>query len=140
VAELRREPGLWKQAVQELLRYCSISEDNMGRVAIADMEIGGVPIAKGDGVLMAVPAANHDERLFPDPATLDFHRDASAHVAYGSGPHHCPGAPLANQELELALSMLLNRFPTLRLAVGVDDLDFPFPQLVYGVTALPVTW
>jgi hypothetical protein len=36
--------------------------------------------------------------------------------------------------------MLLNRFPTLRLAVGVDDLDFPFPQLVYGVTALPVTW
>jgi cytochrome P450 len=140
VAELRREPGLWKHAVQELLRYCSISEDNMGRVAIADLQIGGVPIAKGDGVLMAVPAANHDERLFPDPATLDFHRDASAHVAYGSGPHHCPGAPLANQELELALSMLLNRFPTLRLAVGVDDLDFPFPQLVYGVTALPVTW
>jgi cytochrome P450 len=140
LAELRRSPALIKPAVQELLRYWSVSEDNMGRVALADLEIGGAQIAKGDGVMVAVPSANHDERVFPDPGRLDFHRDASAHLAFGSGPHHCPGAPLAAQELELALSLLITRFPALRLAVDAGDLDFRFPQLVYGVTALPVTW
>lgn len=140
VAELRREPGLIKTAVPELLRYWSVSEDNIGRVAIADTEVGGVRIATGEPVLVAIPSANHDERVFADPAALDFRRDASAHLAFGSGPHHCPGAPLAIQELELAIGSLFTRFPGLRLAVEIDDLDFRFPQLVYGVTALPVTW
>lgn len=138
--QLRNDLKLIKPAVAELLRYWSVSEDNMGRVAVADLEIGGVRIAKGDGVMVAIPSANHDERIFPDPASLDFRRDASAHLAFGSGPHHCPGAPLAIQELELALTALFDRFPGLRLAVDVGDLDFRFPQLVYGVTALPVTW
>ncbi len=140
VADLRREPGLIKPAVAELLRYFSVSEDNMGRVAISDTEIGGARIARGEGIMVAIPSANHDERFFAEPGTLDFRRDASMHLAFGSGPHHCPGAPLAVQELELALPALLTRFPGLRLAVGVEDLDFRFPQLVYGVTALPVTW
>lgn len=140
VAELRRQPDLIKSAVPELLRYWSVSEDNIGRVAIADTEIGGVRIAKGEAVLAAIPSANHDEKIFADPSSLDFRRDASAHLAFGSGPHHCPGAPLAIQELEFAIPMLFTRFPGLRLAARVDDLEFRFPQLVYGVTALPVTW
>lgn len=140
LAELQRHPALMKQAIEELLRYWSISEDNVGRVALKDLELGGAHIAKGDGVLMAIPSANHDERVFPDPGNLDIHRDALAHLAFGSGPHHCPGAPLAVLELELALRALLTRFPDLRLAVAPDDLHFRFPQLHYGVTALPVTW
>lgn len=140
VADLEHEPALIKPAVQELLRYWSVSEDNMGRVAIHDTEIGGVRIARGEGVMVAIPSANHDERYFADSGTLNFRRDASMHLAFGSGPHHCPGAPLAVQELELALPALFGRFPTLRLAASIEELDFRFPQLVYGVTALPVTW
>jgi cytochrome P450 len=140
LAELRRDPGLLKPAVEELLRYWSIPEDNIVRAALEDLEIGGARIAKGDGVLLAIPSANHDERVFPDPDRLDIHRDASQHITFGVGLHYCPGASLARLELELALPALFTRFPGLRLAVDFDDLTFRFPTLVYGVDELPVTW
>lgn len=140
LSELLADPALVKPAVEELLRYWSVSEDNIVRAALADLEIGGVHIAEGEGVLLAIPGANHDERVFRAPERLDIHRDASQHVAFGAGPHYCPGAPLARVELELALPALFTRFAGLRLAVEFDDLHFPFPALVYGVAELPVTW
>ncbi|MBO3747417.1 cytochrome P450 [Streptosporangiaceae bacterium NEAU-GS5] len=138
LAQLRDDPALIKPAVQELLRYWAVSEDNMGKLALEDIEISGAHIAKGDAVVIAIPAANHDERHFPDPGRLDFHRDAGGHMTFGWGPRYCPGAPLAVMELELALPAMFERFPGLRLAADPEELHFLFPNLVYGVTALPV--
>lgn len=142
--ELKARPELFPQAVEELLRYWSIAQDNQARVAVDDVEFGGAAIAKGDGVIVALPGANHDERVFADPGRLDIHRDAGRHVAFGHGAHLCPGAPLARMEIAIALRELFARFPSLRLAGYADDgADVPFRRqhtIVYGLDALHVTW
>lgn len=140
LAELRAEPALFKPAVEELLRYWSISQDNQVRAAVADVELGGARIRAGEGVIVAIPGANHDESVYPDPGRLDIHRNASGHLAFGFGAHLCPGASLARMELEVCLSALFARFPTLRLAVPVEDVRFRENTLVYGLEELPVTW
>ncbi|MGW3357474.1 cytochrome P450 [Streptomyces bungoensis] len=140
LAELRADPALFKPAVEELLRYWSISQDNQVRAAVADVELGGARIRAGEGVIVAIPGANHDESVYPDPGRLDIHRNASGHLAFGFGAHLCPGASLARMELEVCLSALFARFPTLRLAVPVEDVRFRENTLVYGLEELPVTW
>lgn len=140
LAELRADPGLFKPAVEELLRYWSISQDNQVRAAVDDVELSGARIRKGDGVIVAIPAANHDESVYPGAARLDIRRDASGHLAFGFGAHLCPGASLARMELEVCLSALFTRFPTLRLAVPPQEVRFRENTIVYGLEELPVTW
>lgn len=140
LALLRERPELIHSAIEELLRYWSISQDNIVRLAIEDFDLGGAPIRSGDPVVIALNGANHDEEFFPGAAKLDLTRDARHHVAFGHGPHLCPGAPLARLEMEEGLSELLRRFPDLRLAVDVSELEFRQNTLVYGINRLPVTW
>jgi cytochrome P450 len=139
-AELQGDPSLYKQAGEEFLRYWSIAQDNQVRAAVADVDLGGAQIRKGDGVVLAIPSANHDESVFPGAATLDIHREERRHIAFGYGPHLCPGASLARLELELCLRSLFTRFPTLQLAVPDTELSFRHSGLVYGLDSMPVTW
>ncbi|MFH8337807.1 cytochrome P450 [Streptomyces sp. AM6-12] len=140
LAELRADESLFKPAVEELLRYWSISQDNQVRAAVAEVELGGATIRKGDGVIVAIPAANHDESVYPGAGEVDIHRNASGHLAFGFGPHLCPGASLARMELEVCLKALFTRFPSLRLAVEPEDVRFRENTIVYGLQELPVTW
>lgn len=140
LAEILADPALIPGAVDELLRFWSVPEDNIVRVALEDVTVGEIKIAKGEGVILAFAAANHDEQVFPNAARLDIHRDASRHITFGEGPHRCPGGPLTSLELEIALPKLFARLPNLHLAVDFDDLEFRFPTLVYGVRSLPVSW
>jgi cytochrome P450 len=139
-AELQREPTLIHPFIEESLRFWSVSQDNMTRVAAKDLEIGGQRIARGEAVVIAIPAANHDEQVYADAARFDLHRDAHQHLAFGAGPHRCPGAPLARLEMEFALPALFARFPDLRLAIDIVDLPFRKGTIIYGLEALPVTW
>ncbi|MGZ0199333.1 cytochrome P450 [Streptomyces sp. RM1] len=141
LADLRRDPSLYGQAVEELLRYWSITQDNQVRVAVAEAEVGGARIAPGDGVILAYPSANHDETVFADGARFDIHRkDVSRHIAFGHGRHLCPGAPLGRMELEVCLRALFDRFPGLRLADVPEPVVFRQNTINYGLTALHVTW
>ncbi|MET9550475.1 cytochrome P450 [Streptomyces sp. NPDC006627] len=137
---LRRDPGLFAPAVEELLRYWSITQDNQVRVAVEDAEIGGARIASGDGVILAYPSANHDESVFPGGDRIDLERDASRHIAFGYGPHLCPGASLARMELEVALRALVGRFPGLRVADVPGAVSFRENTINYGLNSLTVTW
>ncbi|WP_070321200.1 cytochrome P450 [Streptomyces alboniger] len=137
---LRRDPDLFAPAVEELLRYWSITQDNQVRVAVEDAEIGGARIAKGDGVILAYPSANHDESVFPGGDRVDLDRDASRHIAFGYGPHLCPGASLARMELEVALRALVGRFPGLRVADVPGAVSFRENTINYGLDSLLVTW
>ncbi|MGW2839943.1 cytochrome P450 [Streptomyces sp. NPDC001493] len=127
-------------AVEELLRYLTIVHFGRLRVAVEDIEIGGVTLRAGDGVICAADIANRDPELFPDPDRLDLTRDARRHVAFGFGVHQCLGQPLARVELQVVYSTLYRRIPTLALATGVDQLRFKHDGVIYGVYELPVTW
>jgi biflaviolin synthase len=138
---LRAEPVIRSQAVDELLRYLPHqSAAGLSRIATQDVEIGGVRIRAGEAVYVSYPAANRDPGVFPDPGLIDFERYPNAHVAFGSGPHCCPGGMLARLESELLVDALLDRVPGLRLAVPPDQVPFQKGALIHGPETLPVTW
>jgi pentalenic acid synthase len=138
-AELRADGSLLPRAVEELLRFLSVT-DGIMRLAKADIEIGGHTIRTGEGVFFPVAAVNRDPGVFDSPDTLDLRRPARNHLAFGHGKHQCIGQNLATAELEIALSTLFSRLPELGLAVPVSDLEVRAPEAVQGVTSLAVTW
>ena len=133
------DPAVVANAVEEMLRYLSIIQNGLKRVATEDFEFHGQHIRAGDGVVVAIDAANRDEDAFPNPNEIDFDRKVRHHVAFGFGMHQCLGQPLARVELEVVYSTLFRRIPTLALAIPFDQVEFK-NSIVYGLAALPVTW
>jgi cytochrome P450 len=142
LAELRGtdDPDVVRGAVEELLRYLTIAHFGRRRVAAADIEINGLWIREGDGIIFPNEVANRDPDVFAEPDRLDLHRDARRHLAFGSGVHQCVGQPLARMELQVVYGTLYRRIPSLRLAVPVTDVPFKYDAAIYGVYELPVTW
>jgi cytochrome P450 len=141
LAALREHPGRMPGAVDELLRWCGPQLLAIPRYAREDVQIGGIPIAKGEPVTAAIVSANRDPRAFDDPDHLDISRPpgASGHLGFGHGPHFCLGAPLARAETEVALAALLRRFPDLALAVAPQDVPRSPDPGTWRLTSLPVT-
>jgi cytochrome P450 len=115
LARFRADPSIAPNAVEELLRYDSPVQLTL-RLALADAEVGGQAIARGELVLALIGAANRDPDAFSDPDRLDLDRQPTRHLAFGAGIHFCLGAPLARLEGQIALRRLLERAPALRLA------------------------
>lgn len=142
---IRRDPDKTAPAVEEMLRYFTIAEHVLARVATEDVELGGKVIRAGDGVLTLSHVANRDPRVFEDPDTFDIERGARNHGArnhltFGHGPHQCLGQSLARLELQVVFDTLLRPIPDLRPAVPVEELSFKADTLAYGIHELPVTW
>jgi cytochrome P450 len=137
--QLQEDRSLIPAAVEELLRYLDII-GNLPRFLTEDVEVGGHKFAQGEIVMMALDAANRDATVFEDPDTLDIRRDARGHVAFGYGIHTCLGAPLARVELQAVIGALLDRIPTLKLAVPADEVQVKGDAKIFGLKALPVTW
>ncbi len=138
---LRAAPELLRGAVEELLRHIPHKHGvGQPRVATEDVEVGGVLIRAGDVVYVSYVAANRDERVYPDPHTIDFDRHDAPHLAFGHGPHVCVAPLLARLEAELLLSTVLDRLPGLRLAVPADQVRWQTDVLIRGPEELPVTW
>ncbi|GAA2808011.1 cytochrome P450 [Kribbella solani] len=140
LADLRSDPSKVPAAVEELLRYLSVVHYGLFRYATDKVPVGLSTIDAGEYLIAALSSANRDESVFPDPDRLDLERDATAHVAFGFGPHQCVGQQLARLELQEVLTRLYARMPTLRLAVPFEQIDYRVNTLVYGVKVLPVTW
>ncbi|GFE23620.1 cytochrome P450 [Streptomyces nigrescens] len=141
LAALRADPSLMDGAVEELLRYLTVVQFGVRRTALEDVELHGQQIKEGSMVVASLASGNRDtEHLADDPEALDVGRSHTAHLAFGHGIHQCLGQQLARAELKAALSALLDRFPTLRLAVPVEEVPMRDDMLVYGVHELPVTW
>lgn len=142
---LRDDPELVRGAVEELLRHLTVIHLGLGRAATHSVEVGGVTVAAGDGVICMLSTANRDPAPFATeggtcPSELDVTRDARRHVAFGHGIHQCLGQTLARVELQIILATLLRRLPGLRLATPPDELVHHQDAIVYGLRALPVTW
>ena len=134
------DPKLIASTVEELLRYLNIVHSGRRRVALEDIEIGGVTIRAGEGLVLANDIGNRDPDVFADPDSLDVGRNPRQHIAFGFGVHQCLGQPLARVELQVVYSTLYRRIPTLRAAVPIEELPFKHDGVVYGVYELPVTW
>ncbi len=136
---LREEPGLYRTAVEELLRFYSPVEVATERYAREPIEVAGVTIPKHALVCLVLASANRDENHFERPDELDVGRETNHHLAFGDGIHFCLGAPLARLEGRIALEKLLSRWPNLRLAVSPDELRWRRGLNLRGLESLPVT-
>ncbi|KOU56813.1 oxygenase [Streptomyces sp. MMG1533] len=139
LAALRADPELVPGAVEELLRHLTVVHIGIRRIATEDVELGGVTVRAGEGVVVALQAANRDPRVFPYPDAFDITRDAQQHLTFSHGLHHCLGQSLARAELQIALPALFHRLPELRLTAPAEVHALE-GRAVHGVRTLPVTW
>ncbi|MBM4791305.1 cytochrome P450 [Streptomyces sioyaensis] len=141
LAALRADPALWDDAIEELLRYLTIIQYGLRRVALEDVELHGHRIKAGSLVVTALSSGNRDTEKFSDhPDQLDVARARGPHLAFGHGIHQCIGQQLARVEMRAALRALFDRFPTLRLAVPAEDVPMRHDMVIYGVHELSVAW
>jgi len=116
-----KERRLLDQAVEEGLRWRA-TDPVFPRLCTQDTEVEGVMVPAGVRVHMCLGAANHDPAVFKNPEEYDIFRDKSHQMGFGFGPHRCLGMDVARQEMIVAISGLMDRFPDMRI-----DPDKPRP-------------
>ncbi|MCY4175422.1 MAG: cytochrome P450 [Acidimicrobiaceae bacterium] len=137
--ELRADPSLVAPALEEVLRFES-PQTSWRRVANRDAEVAGVRIPAGTSILLSLAAANHEPGCFDDPGRFDIHRsNARNHISFGKGIHFCLGARLARLEAAVALEVLTERVPSLRLVEG-QSLERSANITFRGPKSLLVAW
>ena len=111
--ELRSNPKLIPEATEELLRRYTFTVPL--RIVGKDAVFKGVPMRKGERVMVFLPAANLDPVQYTNPDRFDLERENKVHIAFNAGPHRCIGSHLARAELQIVYEQLLARLPPLRL-------------------------
>lgn len=114
-AQLKAEPELAKNVVDEVLRFDNFGKLGIARYALEDVELGGVTIKKGQLVMLMLNSALRDEAAFDKADVFDVRRNTNASIAFGNGAHYCLGANLARLELQIVLNTLVRRFPDMKL-------------------------
>lgn len=113
MAWFRENPGLSGKAVEELIRFSSPSQ-YAPRVAATDILVQDQLIKKGDKIMGCIASANRDPRVFENPDSLMLDRQKNPHLGFGFGMHHCIGAKLAREEMNLLFPALLSAFHTIQ--------------------------
>lgn len=131
---LQKNPSLMGTAVEEIIRWVVPVKEFM-RTAQSDTEVRGVPVAKGEAVLLSYVSANRDEDVFYDPFRFDVGRDPNKHLSFGYGVHFCLGAALARMEINSFFSELVPRIKSIELAGKPEHMATTF---VGGLKHLPI--
>ena len=135
-----KDRRLLSNAINEMLRCYPNGDGQFLRIAMDKAELSNVTIRPGDAVLAPVPAANVDPSVFSDPRRFDVRRsNCKKHIAFGIGPHRCLGSLLVQVWMETALLALIDRFPTLRLAIAPAEITYRPIPLINMLERLPVT-
>jgi cytochrome P450 family 142 subfamily A polypeptide 1 len=113
------DPSVIPVAIEEIIRWVT-PLNNFFRLATEDATIAGVPVSRGDRVILLYPSANRDEAVFEDPYRFDTTRDPNPHVAFGFGTHFCLGASLARLELRVLFEQLTKRLTKLSVVTEPD--------------------
>ena len=131
------DPALIPNAVEEYFRRFSVP--STGRMVKHDMEFHGVQLRAGEFLQAPNILYNLDDRLWPQPLTVDFHRtNASQHLTFNIGHHRCIGAPLARLELTIFLEEWTRRIGRFRVKPGTTVLAKG--GSVVGLDSLPLVW
>ncbi|KUI42578.1 cytochrome [Mycobacterium sp. IS-1590] len=135
---IRADRSLIPQAIEEAVRW-EPPLSMITRIASRDTELGGVHIPEGSSVMPVLGAANRQDERFPQPDQFDIFREAKANIGWGHGVHVCLGMHLARLEMRVALNLLLDRLPNLRLDPGADE-AYIRGQVFRSPTALPIVF
>jgi cytochrome P450 len=135
LARLRDDPSLMPSAIEEMLRWSTVTM-HFRRTATRDSELHGTTIRAGDKVVLWWIAGDYDERQFPEPFAFDITRDPNRHLAFAlGGPHRCLGEWLARVEMKVTFEELLPRLADVRLVGPIDRLRSNF---ISGIKHMPV--
>lgn len=138
LALLRADRALLPDAVEELLRFdAGLTE--MPRFALADFELHGAKIRKGQLLVLSMAAAHRDPRVYAEPLRLDLRRRPRDLVVFGFGPHYCIGASLARAELRMMLGTALDFLPP-GARVLEDEVRWSAKGLANRMKSLPVAF
>jgi cytochrome P450 len=135
---VRDDRSLLPQAIEEAVRW-EPPLLTITRVATRDTELGGVAIPAGSSVMPMLGAANRQDDRYPEPDRFDIFRSARAHIGFGHGVHVCLGMHLARLEMRVALNLLFDRLPNLRLDPKGNDPHIR-GQVFRSPTSLPVVF
>lgn len=133
---LRGNSALIDTASEEIVRFSSPST-YLRREVMEDTELGGTQLNKGDSVLIAFGAANHDPCKFENPDTIVPDRKPNQHVGFGAGHHRCIGSFIAKTEIRVAFEEILARFAEFRIDEG-RHIEYT-TGLGQGIISLPMT-
>lgn len=140
LAHVHEGRATWSAVVEETLRFAAPVSHMPMRYAVEDIPLPhAMTIRQGEAILPSFGAASdHPKHQGESAGRFDVTRPDTSHLAFGHGVHYCLGAPLARAEGAIALAGLFDRFPSLRLAVPVAELE-PIPSILgNGHLALPV--
>ncbi|HWA62144.1 MAG TPA: cytochrome P450 [Caulobacteraceae bacterium] len=133
-ARLRANPELLASAVPEIIRWQS-PVAHMRRTALADHEVGGKTIRKGDKVVMWYVSGNRDDSVIDDPDGFVIDRERPRqHAGFGFGLHRCLGNRLAEMQLRVVWEEMLKRFSFIEMAGEPERMRNNF---VKGYLSLP---
>lgn len=133
-AEVRADRSLIESVIEETLRIDPPAQFLVRR-CLADTRLAGNELHQGDSVMISLSSANWDPEVFPEPGRFDIERaTARDHLAFGSGPHICPGASLARLEARTLLNAFVRRFEQVSLGEGYE-----FDHLATGMLHGPHT-
>ncbi|HEX7733728.1 MAG TPA: cytochrome P450 [Ktedonobacteraceae bacterium] len=135
--EVRRHPELMPWAIEEVLRFAS-PVWRLVRTTRTEVTLAGVTIPQGATVFPWLGSANRDCDQFARPERFDIMRTPNKYVAFGHGIHFCIGAPLSRMETAVALPIILDRLPNLR--VEWNQVELFKGRLLFGFRHLPVTF
>ncbi|GJF27821.1 cytochrome P450 [Kitasatospora sp. NE20-6] len=123
LARVRAGEVGWDAVVEETLRWSTPTSHVLIRFAAEDVPVGDAVIPAGDALIVSYAAIGRDEEAHgPTAGEFDVTRSPNRHIAFGHGPHVCPGAALSRLEAGVALPALYARFPDLHLAVPRTEL------------------
>jgi cytochrome P450 len=135
---LVEHPELIRSAIEEVLRY-DAPVAALFRTTTREIQLGDVSLPEGARVLLMFGSANRDEAQFPSADQFDMQRQPNLHVGFGYGAHFCSGAGLARKEMLVALKVLTQRIPNIRLKP--DQQFVHFPSIAFrGYQRLEVEW
>ncbi len=136
LAKLRRDPGLARSAVEEIIRWAT-PVNYMKRTVQEDTLLRGQKLRKGDSLALFYGSANRDEDVFEDPFRFRIDRDPNPHLGFGIGEHFCLGSHLARRSQQAFFRELARRVETLELAGKPEWIRASF---VVGLKRLPIRY
>jgi nocardicin N-oxygenase len=140
LALLRSDLDQLPAALEELIRLNTPGDGSFIRIATTDVSLSDVLIPAGSAVIAPISAGDRDGSVFAEPDTCELFRKDNPHIGFGYGTHFCIGSILARAELEIGLRGLIGRFPGLRLAVRLEELQWKQFAALGGWESFPVAW